>query len=357
MAISIPAAVSTVLTTLQADLRSNKTLATNTASRPSPPYALGNRIADFIGLLSDLIDSGTLTGVGIHTAADSTNTISAADASDQATANTLLNELKTDYNAHRAIVGSSEHIGADATNTVTAADATNLATSITLVNEIKAAYNAHLALNGATGHYGPDIVNTVSVADAADLAGVIALANAIKAAYTAHIANIKAGSPKSVVDNAAFTGTDALVGATITFAAATTTTALQGLSRKVVGSTANVLYLDRVLPTSPVVGDTFTLDYTVVDAELETLRGGKSLGDSQSNPYGSGPALANALLKMIAGLGATPSSYLDAAAAEPFGLFSPHGAGGGQWGHGGGDILAVLLEEAKDAVAAYTVPA
>jgi hypothetical protein len=357
MAISIPAAVDAVLTALQADLRPNVDATTNTASRPSPPYALGNRVADFLGLLSDLVDSGTLTGVGIHAAADATNVIAAADATDQGTANTLLNELKTDFNAHRVIVGSSEHIGADVTNTVTAADATDLATSITLVNEIKAAYNAHLALNGATGHYGPDVVNTVPVADAADLAGVVALANAIKVAYTAHIANISAGSLTSVVDNGAFTGTDALVGATITFAAATTTADLQGLSRTVVGSSANVLYLNTPLPTSPAIGDTFTLAYTVIDTDLASLRGGKNLGDSQSNPYGNGPALANALLKMIAGLGATPSSYLDAAAAEPFGLFSPHGAGGGQWGHGGGDILAALLEEARDAVAAYTAPA
>lgn len=364
MAISIPAVVDAVLAALQADLRPNTDATTHTSSRPHVPYALGNRVADFLGLLTDLIDSGTLTGVGIHAAADATNDIAvAADATDQSTANTLLNAMRDGTGeagggiaAHFVLVGSSEHIGADVTNVIAAAAATDLATSITLANELKADFNAHMLLNAATGHYGPDTTNTVVSPDATDLASVIVLANELKAKFNAHCANVSAGSLRSVVDNAAFTGTDTLVGSTITFAAATTTAALRDLSRVVTGSAANVLYLDEALPVAPAIGDTFTLSYTVVDGDLDVLKGGKSLGASQSNPYGDGPSLANAMLKVLEGLGATPPAYLTTASASAFGLFSPHGAGGGQWGHGGADLLADALEAVRDAVAAYTAP-
>lgn len=88
------------------------------------------------------------TGVaGVHMTA-SAETIAAADADDQTSANTLLNELKADYNTH--LSESGVHINDDSTNTVSAANATDLATSITLANEIKADYNAHIAAVMAT---------------------------------------------------------------------------------------------------------------------------------------------------------------------------------------------------------------
>lgn len=82
------------------------------------------------------------TGQGCHIAADAANAITSPDATDQATANTLLNELKTDFNLHRAL--TTCHAVAD-TTAVASANATDLATSITLVNEIFTRLNAHFA--------------------------------------------------------------------------------------------------------------------------------------------------------------------------------------------------------------------
>jgi hypothetical protein len=54
-----------------------------------------------------------------------------------------MNEIKADYNLHRA--STTFHPVADSTNTVTAADATNAASLATLGNAVKAALNAHFA--------------------------------------------------------------------------------------------------------------------------------------------------------------------------------------------------------------------
>jgi len=79
----------------------------------------------------------------VHTAADTTNATAAPKAADLATAITLANELKADFNAHRSQAGV--HPNNDGTNAVAAADATDLASLLTLLNEIKADLNAHLA--------------------------------------------------------------------------------------------------------------------------------------------------------------------------------------------------------------------
>ena len=111
MAISIPAILDTQITNLRAELEPHVTGATNTASSPRPPIARANRVADILDQLMRLVDSGTLTVEGIHKVADATNPVSSADASDLSTAQTLLNELKADYNAHRVLVGANEHVG------------------------------------------------------------------------------------------------------------------------------------------------------------------------------------------------------------------------------------------------------
>jgi hypothetical protein len=91
---------------------------------------------------SKIIDHFASTGdLGAHRAA-SAEVIAAAVATDQGTADTLLNELKADFND--AMNEAGHHIVADATNAVSAADATDLATSITLANDIKAVFNAHV---------------------------------------------------------------------------------------------------------------------------------------------------------------------------------------------------------------------
>jgi len=90
-------------------------------------------------LNAHLVSSGD---VGAHRAA-SAATVTAADATDQATANTLLTQEKARYNTHLA--EANVHIVNDTTNSVGTADATDLPTSIALANAIKAKYNLHIA--------------------------------------------------------------------------------------------------------------------------------------------------------------------------------------------------------------------
>jgi len=365
MAISIPALLDAQLDALQVTMRPVEDGATFTDSFSAAPYVRGNRVADIVRLFTDLCNSGTLTGVGVHTAADATNNISVAPlCTDQAEANTLLNALDDGtgesgggMSAHFLIVGSNEHIGADVTSDLSGAvAATTLGTSITLANLIKEQFNIHLALNGATGHYGPELTNKIRSPDASDLASVIVLANELRTKYNAHCANIKAGSVNSVIDNAAITTVNSLIGATITFAG-NVTTALAGLTRVINSNTVNHAWFMEALPAAPAVGDTFTIDWSTVDASLDQLTGSKGMGNSQSDPYGPGPSLINALMIIIEQLGGTLPAYMDVSAdAEPFSIGSPQ-AGGGSLGSGGLILIADALEVMRTTIAAWTVPA
>ena len=135
------------------------------------------------------IDGST---VAVHKIDDVVNPASSADATDQATLNTLLNEIKADYNAHR--VSTAYHSAADTTNVVDAADASNEATSVTLANQIKAKYNAHRSQSGV--HLNDDAYNEVTSANATNLATAQTLANEIKADYNLHLVttNSKSGA-------------------------------------------------------------------------------------------------------------------------------------------------------------------
>ncbi len=370
MAIAIPAIVDAQLALIQAALRPVKDAATNTDSLSSPPYALGNRVADILRLLTELCGSGTLTGVGVHTAADATNNIAvAAVATDLATSQTLLNAMRDGTGeagggvaAHFVIVGANEHIGADITNAITAIAAVGLPTALLLANDIKAQLNGHLLLNAATGHYGPELTNTILSPDATDLPTVIVLANELRAKYNLHVANIAAGSLSSFIDNAAITGVSSLVGATVTFAAATTTVALRDIVRTISASNVNGFQFSEALPAVPVIGDTLTLAWSGVDAQLAVLDGGKGTGNSQSQPYSDGRNMLNACVLIIQQLGGALPAYVDLLhSAEPYngvqgGWANPH-SGGGTRGHGGGALVADLLEVVRDTVNAWTVPA
>lgn len=65
-----------------------------------------------------------------------------------ATAITLANAIKSDYNTHRA--STTYHYNEDATNVITSADATDQSSLNTLLNELKTDLNAHIA-SGPTG--------------------------------------------------------------------------------------------------------------------------------------------------------------------------------------------------------------
>jgi hypothetical protein len=69
-------------------------------------------------------------------------------ASTLATGITLGNAIKTAYNIHRA--STTYHYTADATNVVASADATDQSSLNTLLNEIKTDLNAHIT-SGPTG--------------------------------------------------------------------------------------------------------------------------------------------------------------------------------------------------------------
>jgi hypothetical protein len=84
------------------------------------------------------------TGVGAHLVEDSTNTVSAAVATDLATAITRANELKSDFNSH--ITLTSAHAGAaDSAHQVMSANATDEASLITLLDELLEQLNGHFA--------------------------------------------------------------------------------------------------------------------------------------------------------------------------------------------------------------------
>lgn len=84
-----------------------------------------------------------LLGTGCHIAADATNVISAPTAVDWTTVSTLVNQLKTQFNAHCAV--TSIHAVADAVNTVSTANATTDVTLAALANALKVGINAHFA--------------------------------------------------------------------------------------------------------------------------------------------------------------------------------------------------------------------
>lgn len=113
--------------------------------------------------------------------------------------NTLLNELKGDYNAHRVLTGGSEHGAADTANVVTAADATNTATRIALANDIRAQYEAHRILTAGGVHGAADTTNVITVPVATDDSSALALALVLQAEYNDHIA-LTAGSVHGAAD-------------------------------------------------------------------------------------------------------------------------------------------------------------
>ena len=78
--------------------------------------------------------------------------ITTADATDLASAITLANAIKAAYNTGGHINTASVHFNADATNTVAAANASDQSSLNTLLNELKTDLNAHIA-NGLAGDH------------------------------------------------------------------------------------------------------------------------------------------------------------------------------------------------------------
>ena len=228
MAITIPALLDAQLQAVQATLRPVVDGATNTASLPTPPYARAGRAVDVMRLLTNLIDSGTLTATG--------------------------------------------------------------------------------------------------------------------------------GTATSVSDTGAFTGTDTLIGCKVTFTG-NVTAGLAGAEAYVISNDANTLNFNAgALPDTPAAGDTYSVEFTLIDEQLAVLDKSKGLGGSASDVYGFGPTMVQAFMLLIEQLNGTMPAYLTLDTPNPFDIGSPI-MGGGTLGHGGGILLADALQVFRDTIEAYTAPA
>lgn len=109
--------------------------------------AAASDLATSITLAQDLLEAYARHRVDAlaHTAADATNVVASAPSAvvDLATAIVAANQMKAAYNAHRAEGGV--HPTNDAGNATAAADAADQGTLNTLLNELKTDLNAHLA--------------------------------------------------------------------------------------------------------------------------------------------------------------------------------------------------------------------
>lgn len=88
-------------------------------------------------------------------------------------------------------------------------------------------------------------------------------------------------------------------GATVTFAADTTTVGLRGVSATVLSSAVNTLTFSSTLPAAVANTDTFTISLNLVNDEIDTLRQGGGRADApRGSVYGETRIVLNALNKL-----------------------------------------------------------
>lgn len=154
-------------------------------SNTTAPKLPGTIIDSHVALISGLRATGAL----LHEEDGVDDVIETADASDLATSIALANALRAWWATH--IADTDKHIAADSTNTTTAPVATDLAETQTLLNEIKTDFNAHhdaAAYHHVGGEGGPVAAPAdVTTANATDQSTANALANALKAACNRHV--------------------------------------------------------------------------------------------------------------------------------------------------------------------------
>jgi len=127
----------------------------------------------------------------VHLITDADNVISAADASDLATALILATEMILDYNGHLS-KEENVHISSDLLNLVSQIPPTDLTELQVVVNNIKAGYANHV-INWPDAHGREDTLNLVTAPDASDLSTSVALVNDIKANFNVHITQLGIG--------------------------------------------------------------------------------------------------------------------------------------------------------------------
>jgi hypothetical protein len=125
---------------------------------------------------------------GVHGHDDITNALTPA-AAPVVIADTypILNDIKAKFNLHRVQAGS--HISSDTVNIVSAADATDSATAQTLANAIKSAVNAHYVLSST--HIVNDVTNTITSPDSVSDPATITLTAELQTKYPAHLAGVQ----------------------------------------------------------------------------------------------------------------------------------------------------------------------
>jgi hypothetical protein len=97
-------------------------------------------------------------------------------------ANTLANNIATEYALHAADVAS--HLAADVVNTIVAPPATDLPTLLALCADLRAKLNAHYAF--LTSHHDADAVNPIVPIAPVDLPTALAFLNVAATSYNAH---------------------------------------------------------------------------------------------------------------------------------------------------------------------------
>jgi len=127
----------------------------------------------------------------VHEQADTTNIVTAADATDLPTAITLVNQIKDKYKAHRSTTGSV-HIDPDVINSINYNKATDQSTADVLANATKTAFNAHV-WNYPSVHHKWDAPSEVTGAGAYDLPSLLVLANLLKTQFNAHLGTVGYG--------------------------------------------------------------------------------------------------------------------------------------------------------------------
>lgn len=139
--------LATALSKPHADITSVSTTAAGDYKAPtSTPDIIASANASSLGTSVTLVNEIKAV-LNRHYADDlahkATNTaISTADATDLATGITLANAIKSSYETHRASTG--KHYTADSTNTISSSDASDQSSLNTLLNELKTDLNAHI---------------------------------------------------------------------------------------------------------------------------------------------------------------------------------------------------------------------
>jgi hypothetical protein len=138
-----------------------------------------------------------------HTAADATNTLSVSSATDLATSIALLNDIRTKFSAHRALVGSV-HDNADPDHAVSAPACTDLTTALALWIDLWEVINGHAAdeyPHAASGSTPVDGGANEHVEAPTTEAALPDKANKLRSLYVGHISKTTSAKPHEVSDS------------------------------------------------------------------------------------------------------------------------------------------------------------